>query len=140
MLKKFILAVTSGLLLTGCFAESLTLVSSGAGVSQGRMVQSSLSSAASYGIKKTTGKFPLEHVIKQEKQRIAKKTSQFEKKIIENTRTIKNKIEVSKAKSLPIIKENVENQTVKLNRNLLKIKTFAVEKFKHKPRFSYKVK
>ena len=48
------------LLLNGC-AESLALLGSGA--SNGRIVQSSLNSAISYGIKKQTGKSPLEHAI-----------------------------------------------------------------------------
>ena len=124
------------MLLTGCFAESMTLVSTGAGASQGRIVQSSLSSAVSYGVKKTTGKFPIEHVIVRERKKIAKKSSDFEKKIIEST---KKKIEVSKEKILPI-KDNIQNQVTKLNDNLFKVKTFATENFKHKPRFSYKLR
>ena len=42
-------------------AESLALIGSGA--SNGRFVQSSLNSAISYGVKKQTGKTPLEHAI-----------------------------------------------------------------------------
>ncbi len=52
--------LTTILLLNGC-AESLALLGSGA--SNGRIVQSSLNSAISYGIKKQTGKTPLEHAI-----------------------------------------------------------------------------
>ena len=74
MAKRIVFLLLSSMLLIGCFAESMTLVSTGAGASQGRLIQSSLSSAASYGIKKTTGKFPIEHIITREKQRIAKKT------------------------------------------------------------------
>ncbi len=51
---------TTILLLNGC-AESLALLGSGA--SNGRIVQSSVNSAISYGIKKQTGKSPLEHAI-----------------------------------------------------------------------------
>ena len=47
-------------LLNGC-AESLALL--GPGASNGRFVQSSLNSAISYGVKKQTGKTPLEHAI-----------------------------------------------------------------------------
>ena len=47
-------------MLNGC-AESLALL--GPGASNGRLVQSSLNSAVSYGVKKQTGKTPLEHVI-----------------------------------------------------------------------------
>ena len=47
-------------MLNGC-AESLALI--GPGASNGRFVQSSLNSAISYGVKKQTGKTPLEHAI-----------------------------------------------------------------------------
>ena len=124
------------MLLIGCFAESMTLVSTGAGASQGRLVQSSLSSAASYGIKKTTGKFPIEHIITREKQRIAKKTSELETKIIKGAN---KQIKISKEKIMPV-KNIVEKQITKLNNNLFKVKTFAVENFKHRPRFSYKTR
>ena len=70
------------MLLTGCFAESMTLVSTGAGASQGRIVQSSLSSAVSYGVKKTTGKFPIEHVIVRERKKIAKKPQTLKRKLL----------------------------------------------------------
>ena len=48
------------LLLNGC-AESVALL--GTGASNGRIVQSSLNSAISIGVKKQTGKTPLEHAI-----------------------------------------------------------------------------
>ena len=47
-------------LLNGC-AESVALL--GTGASNGRIVQSSLNSAISFGVKKETGKTPLEHAI-----------------------------------------------------------------------------
>ena len=47
-------------MLNGC-AESLALL--GPGASNGRFVQSSLNSAISYGVKKQTGKTPLEHAV-----------------------------------------------------------------------------
>ena len=59
-MKKILLLLTAVLLLNGC-AESLALL--GPGASNGRFVQSSLNSAISYGIKKQTGKTPLEHAI-----------------------------------------------------------------------------
>ena len=59
-MKKTLLLLTTILLLNGC-AESIALLGSGA--SNGRIVQSSLNSAISYGVKKQTGKTPLEHAI-----------------------------------------------------------------------------
>ena len=50
------------LLLTGC-AESVALLGSSiGGASNGKILQSSLNTAFSYGVKKQTGKAPLEHV------------------------------------------------------------------------------
>ena len=51
------------LLLNGC-AESVALLGTTAGgASSGKLIQSSVHSAASYGIKKQTGKSPLGHAI-----------------------------------------------------------------------------
>ncbi len=59
-MKKILLLLSTILLLNGC-AESLALL--GPGASNGKFVQSSLNSAISYGVKKQTGKSPLEHAI-----------------------------------------------------------------------------
>ena len=59
-MKKILLLLLTIFFLNGC-AESLALL--GPGASNGRFVQSSLNSAISYGVKKQTGKTPLEHAI-----------------------------------------------------------------------------
>ena len=59
-MKKILFLLSLSLLLNGC-AESIALL--GTGASNGRIVQSSLNSAISYGVKKQTGKTPLEHAI-----------------------------------------------------------------------------
>ena len=59
-MKKISLLLSTIFLLNGC-AESLALL--GPGASNGRLFQSSLNSAISYGVKKQTGKTPLEHAI-----------------------------------------------------------------------------
>ena len=59
-MKKILLLLSIIFFLNGC-AESLALF--GTGASNGRLVQSSLNSAISYGVKKQTGKTPLEHAI-----------------------------------------------------------------------------
>ena len=58
-MKKLTFLVLLLFLLNGC-AESIALLS---GASNGKIVQSSLNSAISYGVKKQTGKTPLEHAI-----------------------------------------------------------------------------
>ena len=59
-MKKILFLLSLSLLLNGC-AESIALL--GTGASNGRIVQSSLNSAISYGVKKQTGKTPFEHAI-----------------------------------------------------------------------------
>ena len=59
-MKKILLLFSTTFLLSGC-AESLALL--GPGASNGRLAQSSFNSAISYGVKKQTGKTPLEHAI-----------------------------------------------------------------------------
>ena len=59
-MRKILLLSSTIFLLNGC-AESLALLGSGA--SNGRLIQSSLNSAISYGVKKQTGKTPVEHAI-----------------------------------------------------------------------------
>ena len=133
MFRNITILVLSSIFLSGCFASSLTLVGTGASASQGRVVQSSISSAFNYGVKQTTGKYPIEHIIIKEKQRLAKKVDNLEKKIIDGS---KQKIEPLKDN----IKNNINDQIAKINGNLFKVKTFATNNFKHKPRFSYKVR
>ena len=61
-MRKILALLTTMFLLNGC-AESIALLGpSIGGASNGKMLQSSLTSAASYGVKKQTGKGPLEHV------------------------------------------------------------------------------
>jgi len=59
-MNKILLLISLLFFLNSC-AESIALL--GTGSSNGRIVQSSLNSAISYGVKKQTGKTPLEHAI-----------------------------------------------------------------------------
>ena len=59
-MKRILILFLTIFLLSGC-AESLALF--GPGASNGRLVQSSLNSVISYGVKKQTGKTPLAHAI-----------------------------------------------------------------------------
>ena len=62
-MKKIFGLLISLLLLNGC-AESVALLgTSVGGASSGKMLQSSLNTAISYGVKRQTGKGPLEHVV-----------------------------------------------------------------------------
>ncbi len=63
-MKRILNLLITFFFLNGC-AESVALLgpASSSAISGGNVVQSALSSAASYGIKKSTGKSPTEHVV-----------------------------------------------------------------------------
>ena len=62
-MNKFFFLLTSMFLLNNC-AESVALLGSTAGgASSGRVMQSSIHSVASYGVKKQTGKTPFGHAL-----------------------------------------------------------------------------
>ena len=61
-MKKLSILVFTFLFLTGCY-QSMALLGPATGAANGKVVQSSLQSASSYGIKKQTGKSPFEHVL-----------------------------------------------------------------------------
>ena len=61
-MRKIIILLTTMLLFSGCAQSVALLGGSVGGASNGKILQSSLNSAISYGVKKQTGKAPLEHV------------------------------------------------------------------------------
>ena len=61
-MRKIFVLLTTMFLLNGC-AESVALLGTSiGGASNGKVIQSSLTSSISYGVKRQTGKGPLEHV------------------------------------------------------------------------------
>ena len=70
MNKIFGLLITL-LFLNGC-AESIALL--GTSASNGKILQSSVNSAISYGVKKQTGKTPLEHAMAYAEEKNPEKT------------------------------------------------------------------
>ena len=106
-MKKILILLSTIFLLSGC-AESLALL--GTGTSNGKILQSSLNSAVSYGVKKQTGKTPLEHIIAyaEEKNPEKKKEtciSSFEITRSEFCTIVKKQI---KSKSTDIIEKTTE--------------------------------
>ena len=61
-MKKLSILVFTFLFLTGCY-QSMALLGPATGAANGKVIQSSLQTAASYGIKKQTGKSPFEHAL-----------------------------------------------------------------------------
>ena len=119
-MKKVLISLLLLFLLNGC-AESIALL--GTGASNGRIVQSSLNSAISYGLKSQTGKTPLEHAIAYaEKKNPGKKKdtciSSIERTRSEFCAVAKKQISLTtialKEKTSKIIKNNPKEITTSL--------------------------
>ena len=64
-MKKVIALIFFGLLLTGCYTSSLTVVGPATGVASGKLSETATSSSINYLVKKQTGKTPIEHVLRE---------------------------------------------------------------------------
>ena len=117
-MRKIFVLLTTMLLLNGC-AESVALLGTSAGTaSNGKILQSSLNSAISYGIKQQTGKSPLEHALAYAEEKNPEKKQETCISFIERTRsefcTILNK-QISltniavKEKTLAFVKKYPKN-------------------------------
>ena len=104
-MKKIFILLTSMFLLVGCI-ESVVVI--GGNASNGKLVQSSLNSAASYGVKKTTGKSPFGHglsYIKKKSLENKNSCSSFVNKkelgicLIVEKRIISNQVKIKKKES-----------------------------------------
>jgi hypothetical protein len=119
-------------LLPGCFESSL-VVGPAIGGAQGKLVQSSISTALSYGIKVKTGKYPIQHILKQKKEKAVKTVSLMEEKVLTTTNKIKHNL--VKKPEVKLVKANYK--TIKAKITKLKIRTISKKIFVHEPRFSY---
>ena len=107
-MKNLLISFLFLFLLNGC-AESIALF--GTGASNGRIVQSSLNSAISYGLKTQTGKTPLEHAIAYaEKKNPSKKKD-----------TCISSIERTRSEFCNIAKKQISSTTVALKKKTSKI-------------------
>ena len=102
-MKKIFGLLTALLLLNGC-AESIALLgTSVGGASSGKILQSSLNSAISYGVKQRTGKTPLEHVVAYAETKNPEKKQEPCLSFLEKTNSeicaiVKNKLSLTKSK------------------------------------------
>ena len=97
-MKKILLLLSIIFFLNGC-AESLALL--GPGASNGRLVQSSLNSAISYGVKKQTGKSPLEHVIAYAEEKNPEKKKE----------TCISSFEITRSEFCTIVKKQIKSKS-----------------------------
>jgi len=123
--------------LQGCYQTSLApMIGPAAGASQGRIAYSAVSTSVSYGVKHKTGKYPIEHILKREKDKVVKKIDMIEKEVIEKSSLIKKKL-VEQENNLKI-KEKV-NKKLRWVLHIKEIKNVKQEEAfpANKPRYSY---
>ena len=123
-MKKVFFLLSTVLLLNGC-AESVALLGGSiGGASNGKMLQSSLNSAISYGVKKQTGKTPLEHAIAYAEEINPEKKKETCISFIERSRSefctiVNKKISLTnsavKEKTLKIVKKYPKNNKISEN-------------------------
>ena len=130
-------------LLSGCF-ESTLAVGPVIGGTQGKLAQSSTTTALSYGIKYKTGKYPIQHILKQKKEKTVKILEQKKEKSVKTVSLMEEKVltTTNKIKHNPVKKAEVKlvksnYKTAKAKITKLKIQTISKKIFAHKPRFSY---
>ena len=97
-MKKILILLSTTFLLSGC-AESLALL--GTGTSNGKILQSSLNSAVSYGVKKQTGKTPLEHVIAYAEEKNPEKKKE----------TCISSFEITRSEFCTIVKKQIKSKS-----------------------------
>ncbi|MEK9638547.1 MAG: hypothetical protein VW126_02755 [Pelagibacteraceae bacterium] len=120
-MNKLLILLLSFIFLTGCI-NSMALLGPATGAANGKVVQSSIQSAVSYGIKQQTGKSPFEHALayteqkdlencnKQEKE--TKKCSSLREKLLSAKSLVDKKddiIEDVKTNSKEILDEKTKS-------------------------------
>ena len=107
-MKKILILLSTIFLLNGC-AESLALL--GTGTSNGKILQSSLNSAVSYGVKKQTGKTPLEHIIAYAEEKNPEKKKE----------TCISSFEITRSEFCTIVKKQIKSKSTDMMEKTTKI-------------------
>ena len=124
-MKKIFFLLTGLLILNGC-AESVALLgSSVGGASSGKMLQSSLNSAVSYGVKHKTGKTPIGHVLAYADEKNPEKKKEKCFSFIERTRS--EFCTIAK-KQISITKTAVKDKALVIAKKFPKTKDVILEK------------
>ena len=125
-MKKILGCLLGFTLMTGC-AESLALLGpTSTAATGGNIVQSAFSSAVNYGIKKQTGKSPMEHAIAYAEEINPQKKKEpclsfAEKTNSEICAIVKKQLEISKAKLLKQSNEkSIQDLTSSIQPNIIK--------------------
>ena len=73
-MKKTLGLLFFGIFLTGCYANSLTMVGPATGVASGKLTETATSTTINHIVKKQTGKTPVEHVLSEKQIKTLDKT------------------------------------------------------------------
>ena len=128
-MKKIFGLLATLLLLNGC-VESIALL--GTSAQNGKIVQSSLNSAINYGVKKQTGKTPLEHAIAYAEEKNPEKKQDTCISSIEKTRSefctiakkqISSTTTVLKAKTSEIVQKYPKEFAISIKAKIKKQKS-----------------
>ena len=129
IMKNLVILIFSALFLSGCYHQSLTLMGPATGATQGKLMQSSMSTAvsrvAAHTIKSKTGKSAIEHLIASKKQEVFNKVSIIQEKVI---------LSSEKIKAFEPTKQNINTIEEKI---VLNINTISEKTFSNRPRWSY---
>ena len=139
-MKKTFIFLTLLCLLNGCVESVALLGSTAGGASSGRVLQSSLNSAISYGIKKQTGKTPLGHAISYAEEVNPEKKKEKCISFVEKTRSefctvVKKQITLTntkiKEKTLAVVKKTVKTKNTNVEAKNTKSKDVVIAEKKN---------
>ncbi len=119
-MKRVLILLFFGMLLTGCYTSSLTVVGPATGVASGKILETAASASLNYVVKKRTGKTPIEHVL-----------SESQIKTLET-----NKAKVNPCKKNEELCSIVSTRIEKMQKQLLGLNLQARIEKKHKKIFS----
>jgi len=119
-MKRVLILLFFGMLLTGCYTSSLTVVGPATGVASGKISETAASASLNYVVKKRTGKTPIEHVL-----------SESQIKTLET-----NKAKVNPCKKNEELCSIVSTRIEKMQKQLLGLNLQARIEKKHKKIFS----
>ena len=107
-MKKILILLSTIFLLNGC-AESLALL--GTSTSNGKILQSSLNSAVSYGVKKQTGKTPFEHAISYAEEKNPERKKE----------TCISSLEITRSEFCTIVKKQIKSKSTDMTEKTTEI-------------------
>ena len=125
-MKKILGFLLGFTLLTGCVETLALLGPTSTAVTGGNIAQSAVSSAVNYGVKKQTGKSPMEHAITYAEEKNPQKNKEPCLSFVEKTNSeicaiVKKQLKITKSKILKKSKErSIKDLTSSLQPNINK--------------------